>query len=148
MKRSTIRMLGAGVFCFMMAASAGAADHGTITTQNLVWLKDGGCLGGATWNGMQNRIKALGHGRCDLTDNSTPGQWRMPTVEEICDHISALKMHLLDRKAYYWTATEAWNDPSRVYIIEFNSCRVHSAAKDLQYSRGLAVRRKVHPLYP
>lgn len=144
MKRSMMGMLGAALFCFVMAANAGDNGDGTFTTQNLVWLKDGSCLRSKTWSGMQNHIRDLSHGKCDLRDNSTPGQWRMPTADEIVDHISPLKSHLLSPRGHYWTATNAPFDSSQAYVIEFLSCKLSLHAKDHAYTDSLAVRRRVY----
>jgi hypothetical protein len=57
--------------------------NGTVTDKatGLIWLKDAGCLGRQTWSEARSSAAALADGRCGLTDNSSPGDWRLPTLE-------------------------------------------------------------------
>jgi hypothetical protein len=58
--------------------------NGTVTdtVTGLVWLKDAGCFTGVTYPQGRSRAAALAHGQCGLTDNSSAGDWRLPTAEE------------------------------------------------------------------
>ena len=69
-------------------------DNGTILDLNtgLFWLKDASCAelsgtdseGRASFQGAKAAAAALGGGVCGLTDGSTPGQWRVPEISELC----------------------------------------------------------------
>lgn len=57
----------------------------------LVWLKDASCAdllgtpGGYTsWRGALAAAGSLSSGSCGLTDGSSPGDWRVPTISEFC----------------------------------------------------------------
>ncbi len=59
--------------------------NGTVTdTQTgLIWLKDASCLGFASFGDANQLAADLGegtHAACNLTDGSSPGDWRLPTL--------------------------------------------------------------------
>ena len=62
--------------------------NGTVTdtVTGLIWLQDASCLGFATYAGANQRAAQLGadadKATCGLTDNSNPGDWRLPTRAE------------------------------------------------------------------
>ena len=58
--------------------------NGTVydTVTNLVWLKDAHCFLNKTYAAANNAAAGLGSGVCGLTDGSTPGDWRLPTMAE------------------------------------------------------------------
>jgi hypothetical protein len=58
--------------------------NGTVTdtVTGLVWLRDSSCLGVADWASSATRAARLSTGVCGLTDGSSPGQWRLPTLAE------------------------------------------------------------------
>lgn len=60
-------------------------NDGTITDSltGLVWLKDANCFGAQTWDSALSSANNLANGACGLTDGSTAGQWRLPSVNEI-----------------------------------------------------------------
>jgi hypothetical protein len=60
--------------------------NGTVRDNNteLYWLKDANCFGTRTWAQAESDAAALAHGVCGLTDGSTAGDWRQPTVAEYC----------------------------------------------------------------
>lgn len=98
-------MMRAG-FCVLAAAiglaatpSVGAADppcfdntnryvncgNGTVTdtVTGLTWLQDANCLAGQRDYAAANQWAGqLAHGQCGLTDGSSAGQWRLPTIAE------------------------------------------------------------------
>jgi hypothetical protein len=57
-------------------------DNGTITdtSTGLIWLKNARCLGWQTWSEARAAAAALADGKCGLTDNSSPGDWRLPSL--------------------------------------------------------------------
>ena len=59
--------------------------NGTVTDNltGLIWLKNANCFGQRNWTTALNDCNALAHGQCDLTDNSSAGDWRLPNVKEL-----------------------------------------------------------------
>jgi hypothetical protein len=63
-------------------------SNGTVTDNltGLVWLKNANCIGGVvTWQEALDWSNALpaSSGQCGLSDGSTAGQWRLPSVIEL-----------------------------------------------------------------
>lgn len=59
--------------------------NGTVTdtVTGRIWLKDAACLGGSAAYSTQFAAAAnLSHGQCGLTDNSSAGDWRLPSKED------------------------------------------------------------------
>lgn len=74
---------GAAPPCFDNANRYVDCGNGTVTdtVTGLVWLKDANC-GYAAYANANAFAAALQNGSCGLTDNSSPGDWRLPTKEE------------------------------------------------------------------
>jgi hypothetical protein len=49
----------------------------------LIWLKDADCFGLRNWTLALSDANALADGSCGLTDESLPGEWRLPNVREL-----------------------------------------------------------------
>lgn len=62
-------------------------DNGDGTVKDsltgLIWLKDSGCLGKATWNDAILAANSLTSGKYGLSDNSRTGDWRLPNRNEL-----------------------------------------------------------------
>jgi hypothetical protein len=58
--------------------------NGTVmdTVTGLLWLKDANCFGQEDYATANTLVARLKDGDCGLTDNSAPGDWRLPTKEE------------------------------------------------------------------
>ena len=58
--------------------------NGTVTdtATGLIWLKQANCVANATWEDAKKAAANLKNGDCMLTDGSTPGDWRLPTITE------------------------------------------------------------------
>jgi len=62
--------------------------NGTVTDTDtgMVWLANADCLhlyfGTATWEQANAAVATLSDGTCNLTDGSSPGDWRLPTRAE------------------------------------------------------------------
>lgn len=58
---------------------------GTITDNwsKHIWLKNIDCIGEKTWAESLSVCKSLADGICDLTDDSSPGSWRVPNKKEL-----------------------------------------------------------------
>ncbi len=74
---------GAAPPCFDDANRYVDCGNGTVTdtVTGLVWLKDANCFWGPYAPGNA-WAAALQDGSCGLTDNSSPGDWRLPTKAE------------------------------------------------------------------
>jgi hypothetical protein len=70
--------------CFSNTNRYTDCGNGTVTdgVTGLIWLKDANCFGQADWKSASDLAAALAEGQCGLTDNSSAGQWRLPTPEE------------------------------------------------------------------
>jgi hypothetical protein len=74
---------GAAPPCFDNANRYVDCGNGTVTdtVTGLVWLKDANCYND-TYAGANTWAATLQDGMCGLTDNSSPGDWRLPTKAE------------------------------------------------------------------
>ncbi|MCP3893718.1 MAG: DUF1566 domain-containing protein [Bacteroides sp.] len=70
--------------CFDSLARYKDCGNGTVTDSvtRLIWLKNANCFGQLNYKEAQDQVIDLKHGDCGLTDNSSPGDWRLPTQEE------------------------------------------------------------------
>ena len=63
------------------------ADNGdgTVTDNQtgLIWMKDANCFGYRLWNEALSDCNGLDEGSCGLTDESNPGNWRLPNSNEL-----------------------------------------------------------------
>lgn len=71
-------------------------ENGTVTDNRtgLVWLKNANCIGPVDWPAAMDFVAGLADNRgmfldCDLDDNSSPGDWRLPSAIEWWEMISA-----------------------------------------------------------
>lgn len=76
--------LGAAPPCFDNANRYVDCDNGTVTdtVTGLIWLKSADCFGAQNYATANNAAAGLNSGECNLTDNSQPGDWRLPTRTE------------------------------------------------------------------
>lgn len=54
-------------------------DHLT----DLIWLRNAGCIPDGPWDDALHAADTLHSGQCGLVDNSAPGDWRLPNVNEL-----------------------------------------------------------------
>lgn len=99
---------------------------GTLTDKltGLIWLKNANCtetVGGVakgsstlSWFGALAWSNSLANGYCNLTDGSTAGQWRLPTIRELQSLVNAgqASTSWLNGQgfsnvlgSYYWSST-------------------------------------------
>lgn len=116
-------------------------NNGTVTDNltGLIWLKDTNCFNVQTWAGAIQNANTLADGVCGLSDRSTPGQWRLPTVKELeslIDLQSANPVlpsgHPFDnvQSAEYWAST---SDVSKVQF-EFSAWYINMSAGNVDYN--------------
>ncbi|MBF0563659.1 MAG: DUF1566 domain-containing protein [Nitrospirae bacterium] len=99
-------------------------NNGTITDNltGLIWLKKANCLW-EDWYGAIEAVNGFKSGKCDLSDGSKVGEWRLPNINEIASLLNTLEAKtfkdeqgLLDlwlneqgfikaRSNYYWSST-------------------------------------------
>jgi Protein of unknown function (DUF1566)/Collagen triple helix repeat (20 copies) len=71
--------------CFDTSNRYVDCGNGTVTdtVTGLIWLKDAGCFqAGTYWPYANSQAAGLANGQCNLTDGSSPGDWRLPTADE------------------------------------------------------------------
>ncbi|RKZ52356.1 MAG: hypothetical protein DRR16_15085 [Candidatus Parabeggiatoa sp. nov. 3] len=58
---------------------------GTVTDNRsgLIWLKNATCFGEQNWDKAMQSAANLANGQCGLSDGSTQGMWRLPTLDEL-----------------------------------------------------------------
>jgi hypothetical protein len=107
MKKKILAALGMAAFCCMTATStsfAGDNGNGTVTVNGLIWLKDAGCLPKGSYNAAKGAVAGLAGGQCRLTDGSTAGQWRLPSVAEMRALPANIGLFSNVPPRYFWTS--------------------------------------------
>jgi Protein of unknown function (DUF1566) len=58
--------------------------NGTVTdtVTGLIWLKQSNCFPAGDWDEAKKSAAGLKNGDCGLTDGSSAGDWRLPTITE------------------------------------------------------------------
>ncbi len=112
--------------------------NGTVTDSltGLIWLKNAKCFRMIDWEGAKRAAKSLKDGDCGpdpaliLSDGSSAGEWRLPTMNELCALIDysmrnpALPPgHLFSgfTPGYYWSATVLDYHPGMAWIVYIES---------------------------
>ena len=102
---------------------------GTVTDNltNLVWLKNANLFGEVMLDQALENARNLASGSCGLTDNSNPGDWRLPNVNELeslLDFSNASGAALPDghpftnlHPANYWSSTSVAAFPALGWYV-------------------------------
>jgi hypothetical protein len=113
-------------------------QDGTVTDHltGLVWLKNPDCFGMTNWKGAMQAAKNLKAGDCGpnsefvLSDGSSPGDWRLPTMQDLCTLIDFSRRspaiadeHLFKDlpSGFHWSATTLDSHSELVWIVYFES---------------------------
>ena len=125
--------------------------NGTVTDSltGLIWLKNTRCFGMMDWEGARRAVKSLKDGDCGpdpalmLSDGSSAGDWRLPTMGELCTLIDYSKRkpaipvgHMFSDfpSGYFWSATTLDNNPGMAWIVYFESGT--TCYDDIKYHAG------------
>jgi len=111
---------------------------GTVTDRltGLIWLKNMNCFGMMNWEGAMLAAKGLKDGDCGpdseliLSDASSAGEWRLPTMGELCTLIDFSRRdpalprgHMFSAvpPGYHWSATKLHYYSGMAWIVYFES---------------------------
>jgi len=111
---------------------------GTVTDSltGLIWLKNTNCFGMVDWEGAMLAAKSLKDGDCGpnpslvLSDGSSAGDWRLPTMVELCTLIDFSRRepalpsgHMFSAvpPGYHWSATTLDYHSGMAWIVYFES---------------------------
>ncbi len=95
--------------CFSNDSRIADCGNGTIadSVTGLIWLQNPECVlfGDMQWAAANNAVVELVHGDCGLTDNSSFGDWRIPTADEW--RLSRGILPATDTNIYWSATTDA-----------------------------------------
>ena len=105
----TIVLVVVMLWCVMTAGicQAGLVEDGTVKVGDLVWLKNANCFGKMGWASAMYAAGNLSTGQCGLTDKSTPGQWRLPTSQELGLIYDSKSQFPTVQPSGYWSSRES-----------------------------------------
>jgi hypothetical protein len=115
----------------------------TDTRTGLIWLQDANCNGAQTWANAGTWAGNLASGSCGLTDGSTAGQWRLPTVTELQDLIDYSQSNPAlpsggapftnVQNFPYWTSTDYAPVPTAAWHVTLRNGYVATTDKSSTY---------------
>ena len=88
----------------------------------LIWLKNANCFGVATWNQALVDCTGLASGSCNLTDDSSPGDWRLPNSDELLSLIDRSQISPALPAGTPFTgvqSSEYWSSTTSAYSTDF-----------------------------
>ena len=143
---------------FTINERLGSPD-GTVTDNltGLVWLRDADCFGDVTWPQALALVQGLfsgstndpSGGDCGLSDNSGPGEWRLPNIREMQSLIHYAFAFVavpdtagtgqwsqgdpfldIQAAAGYWTSTQFAGAPGEAWVLSPNTGNDSGAVSD------------------
>ncbi|MEO5339819.1 MAG: DUF1566 domain-containing protein [Magnetococcus sp. MYC-9] len=96
--------------------------NGTIADyeRGLVGLKNANCFGRLQWPDAHAAVQDLAEGRCQLSDGSRSGDWRLPTLVEMQILLDWQESGLFVgaiQSGYYWSATQHDANPGHMWYL-------------------------------
>lgn len=119
--------------------------NGTVTDNltSLIWLKYANCFGSLIWSDARASTLRLASGACGLSDNSTVGQWRLPSISELenlvdIEHVNPAipTDHPFSavQAGAYWSSTDSYVLVYGTYwYVDFQSGMVSSNSLDVSH---------------
>ena len=128
-------------------------SNGTVTDQltGLVWLKNANAFNTRTWAQALADCAALANGQYSLTDGSTAGQWRLPSIRELKSLVclqyanpplantqgtaqwTADQPFSSVQSGYYWSSTSHATNASSAWLVGFGGGRLVADGKTFTY---------------
>lgn len=112
-------------------------EDGTIMDckMGLIGLKESRCLGKSNWTEAMAAVSMLASGSCGLSDNSRPGDWRMPTKVELpvlfewknSGAFASVNTY------YHWSSTPSVVNPRSARLINLYDGGVYNVVKINSY---------------
>jgi len=86
-------------------------NDGTIfdARTGLVWLNDASLLGKYSFDKALYAVKCVADGNYNLTDGSKPGDWRLPTSDELKTILGSGLKIIRNIQLFYWSQTTEYN---------------------------------------
>jgi hypothetical protein len=126
---------------------------GTLTDQatGLIWLKNANCFGTRTWNQALSDCNGLSNGQCGLTDGSSAGDWRLPSIRElhsVIDYsqynpaIGFFALFLIQNLQiyYYWSSSTYAGDTNVAWYVYMGNGYLFTDNKNVTLSHVWPVR--------
>lgn len=123
-------------------------NNGAVTDNltGLVWLKNANCFSKQNWSTALTSAKTLATNICGLTDGSSAGQWRLPSIIELeslwheepgnppnkwlINGFTAVQQGYQD---YYWSASTNTGSTGNAWSVNMSMGLVASHAKSGSY---------------
>jgi hypothetical protein len=110
--------------------------NGTVTDTNtgLIWLQNANCLGTGTYSAANQAAAALTAGLCGLTDDSSAGDWRLPTIGEweamnVSTKAGSSPFTGVQTSSYWSSSTDELN-PSNAWHVDMNTSSLAARPKN------------------
>ena len=126
---------------------------GTVTDNltKLIWLKNADCFGLQEWSVALTNCNTLASGSCELTDDSSVGDWRLPNIKELQSltdygkYAPALPAGYSSyftnvRSGGYWSSTTNVAAPAHAWSVDLNQGYVGNLSKTGSNYYGWPVR--------
>ena len=111
---------------------------GTVTDNltGLIWLQDATCFESTFFDQAVNDCNWLNDSECGLSDGSSPGDWRLPNINEMTSLIDRSNFPAIPSahpfsivSTLYWSSTTYADDSSSGWLVDLYTGEVEIAAK-------------------